>query len=207
LSQGISLGAEPGTLATALPVMVLPSLASEWLKVVPRHANAFSKRCQAELSPSVAKLMLRHHATNPAAFPNPATDLIVRYYCTSASDSSIRRTSKRPVLGRGLGTTGYGLGFAIGRITARAGEQVLEETMRIWLFTLVIVVGIESLGTAVKAQNFPWCAHYAVGGDGMNCGFVSLPQCLANVRGIGGICMRNTQFAPYAPPFGPGPIP
>ena len=79
--------------------------------------------------------------------------------------------------------------------------------MRILLFTLAIVLGIEALGTAVKAQNFPWCAHYATDAGDVNCGFVSLPQCLATLTGIGGICMRNTQFAPYAPPYGPGPVP
>jgi hypothetical protein len=86
------------------------------------------------------------------------------------------------------------------------GGQILEAAMRI-LFTLAIVLGIEALGTAVEAQNYPWCAHLATDAGDVNCGFVSLPQCLADVSGIGGICMRNTQFAPYAPAIGPGPVP
>jgi hypothetical protein len=79
--------------------------------------------------------------------------------------------------------------------------------MRILLFTLAIVLGIGAFSTAVKAQNYPWCAHYATDAGDVNCGFVSLPQCQADVSGIGGICMRNTQFAPYAPAIGPGPTP
>jgi hypothetical protein len=79
--------------------------------------------------------------------------------------------------------------------------------MRILLYTSAIVLALESIGTAVHAQDFPWCAHYSTGDSGgVNCGFVSLPQCLRTLNGIGGICMRNTQFAPYAPAFGPGPL-
>jgi hypothetical protein len=87
------------------------------------------------------------------------------------------------------------------------GGQSLEATMRILLYSLAIVLGLESIG-AVDAQNYPWCANYSSGDSGgVNCGFVSLPQCLRTLNGIGGICMPNTQFAPYAPPFGPGPLP
>lgn len=57
-------------------------------------------------------------------------------------------------------------------------------------------------GTPASAQNYPWCAYYSggLGGGGTNCGFVSFEQCMATVSGVGGVCMRNTQFVP---PVGP----
>lgn len=109
---------------------------------------------------------------------------------------------------RGPGTTDIAWGSLSVGATERAGGQILEAAVRILLLTLAIVLGIETLSTAVNAQNYPWCAHYSTGDSGgVNCGFVSLPQCLTNLSGIGGICMRNTQFAPYAPAVGPAPVP
>ncbi len=79
--------------------------------------------------------------------------------------------------------------------------------MKIFLYISAIMLGLGSIGTSVHAQNYPWCAHYSTGDSGgVNCGFVSLPQCLSALSGIGGICMRNTQFAPYAHAFGPGTV-
>jgi hypothetical protein len=48
-----------------------------------------------------------------------------------------------------------------------------------------------SLST-IGAHAAPWCSDYSGrGGGGSNCGFYSFDQCLANVRGIGGFCVRN----------------
>ncbi len=47
--------------------------------------------------------------------------------------------------------------------------------------------------TAAQAREYPWCARYDWSTS--NCGFVSFEQCLATVRGIGGICERNPRYA------------
>ncbi len=74
--------------------------------------------------------------------------------------------------------------------------------MRILLFVLGILVGIAAIGTRAEAQNYPWCAYYSGGDDdggGTNCGFTTFEQCMATVSGIGGFCMRNTQYQPPGP--------
>jgi Protein of unknown function (DUF3551) len=65
-----------------------------------------------------------------------------------------------------------------------------------------IAAAMSVLGTPAQAQNYPWCAQYSSGplGGAMNCCFVSFPQCMATVSGIGGFCVRNTL---YQPPAGP----
>jgi Protein of unknown function (DUF3551) len=49
--------------------------------------------------------------------------------------------------------------------------------------------------SSIGAYAAPWCSEYSGGGTGggggSNCGFYSFDQCLANVRGIGGFCVRN----------------
>ena len=51
--------------------------------------------------------------------------------------------------------------------------------------------------TAAQAQNYPWCSQYtgSMGGS-MNCGFSTFAQCMANVSGIGGFCIRNDTYQP-----------
>ncbi|GIK82560.1 MAG: DUF3551 domain-containing protein [Pseudorhodoplanes sp.] len=44
-----------------------------------------------------------------------------------------------------------------------------------------------------QAREYPWCARYDW--TTYNCGFVSFQQCLATVRGIGGICEPNPRYA------------
>jgi hypothetical protein len=64
-----------------------------------------------------------------------------------------------------------------------------------------ILVGAATLGalaaTAAHAQNYPWCSQYtgSMGGS-MNCGFSTYAQCMANVSGIGGFCIRNDTYQP-----------
>jgi hypothetical protein len=53
--------------------------------------------------------------------------------------------------------------------------------------------------STTNAQNAPWCAHYDFGSDeSVNCGFVSFDQCLGDVRGVGGFCMRNNTYVPVS---------
>jgi hypothetical protein len=54
------------------------------------------------------------------------------------------------------------------------------------------VIGVATmLATAVKAQNYPWCAIYK--GGGTNCGFTTFQQCLSTV-GQAGICIQNSMY-------------
>ena len=71
--------------------------------------------------------------------------------------------------------------------------------MKAALFVSAVLIGLAGIGgTPARAQNYPWCAYYSgsMGGGGTNCGFVTFEQCMATVSGIGGLCMRNTQFVP-----------
>ena len=68
--------------------------------------------------------------------------------------------------------------------------------MRLLPFMLGIFVSIVGIGTRAEAQNYPWCAQYSAGGDGMNCGFTSFQQCLADISGIGGFCIQNNTYQP-----------
>jgi Protein of unknown function (DUF3551) len=70
--------------------------------------------------------------------------------------------------------------------------------------TAAAIIAAAVLGAAApaQAQNYPWCAYYAMGDDGggTNCGFVSFEQCMATLSGMGGFCVQNNQ---YHPPTGP----
>ena len=66
--------------------------------------------------------------------------------------------------------------------------------MRILLFLFAIAAGAAAMGPSAHAQNYPWCAYYGGNFGGTNCGFASFAQCRAAVSGIGGECMRNTQY-------------
>jgi hypothetical protein len=78
----------------------------------------------------------------------------------------------------------------------------MKSLMFLFLFLFFVaatLVAAAALGTPAQAQNYPWCAYYSGhGGGGTNCGFSSFQQCMATVRGIGGMCNRNTQYAPSA---------
>jgi uncharacterized protein DUF3551 len=61
--------------------------------------------------------------------------------------------------------------------------------MRLLLITVVTFAAIVCIEKSADAQNGEWCAYYNLGEmGGRNCGFATLQQCLANVRGIGGNC-------------------
>ena len=63
--------------------------------------------------------------------------------------------------------------------------------------TMLIAAGWLLIGgNASNAQTYPWCAIYNDKYGAWNCGFVTFEQCLATVRGIGGICGQNPAFQP-----------
>jgi hypothetical protein len=70
--------------------------------------------------------------------------------------------------------------------------------MRRFLLVLGVFLVTIGVGSSAQAQNYPWCANYA-GYGGENCGFTTVAQCMATVRGNGGFCEQNTQYVPSAP--------
>ena len=46
-------------------------------------------------------------------------------------------------------------------------------------------------GFAQSAYDYPWCAIYTKTSGATSCYCASFQQCMATIRGIGGICIRN----------------
>jgi hypothetical protein len=78
--------------------------------------------------------------------------------------------------------------------------------MKPLLFILGIFAAIVSVEKPAEARDYPWCAYYNFGdgggGGAENCGWATIEQCLATVRGIGGSCGPNPMYQPA-----PGPHP
>lgn len=69
--------------------------------------------------------------------------------------------------------------------------------MRLLLLALGTSIAVFAANNPADAQNYPWCSQYSGrGGGAMNCGFSTFEQCMANVSGIGGFCIRNTLYVP-----------
>ena len=66
--------------------------------------------------------------------------------------------------------------------------------MKVCLVASAIGLAIAGGAAPAAAQSYPWCGYYSVNGGAENCGFSSFEQCLTALGGIGGICMRNTQY-------------
>jgi Protein of unknown function (DUF3551) len=62
-----------------------------------------------------------------------------------------------------------------------------EATMRTIILILLALVGMSL--TSTDADAGAWCATYRRGVS--NCGYSSMEQCLATVRGLGGFCRPN----------------
>ena len=70
--------------------------------------------------------------------------------------------------------------------------------MRLLLFILVILAAGVWVKKPAEAQNGGWCAYLNGGGHdgGRECGFATLQQCLAEVRGVGGNCGPSPYYQP-----------
>ena len=78
--------------------------------------------------------------------------------------------------------------------------------MRLSIFILGVFVAV-CAETPAEAQNGGWCAYLNFGGHGgvRNCGFATLQQCLAEVRGVGGNCSPSPYYQrPYYRRYRPG---
>lgn len=87
-------------------------------------------------------------------------------------------------------------------------DSEAEHVMRILLLILVVFAAGTSIEKPAQAQGGGWCADLNMGGHGgaRNCGFATLQQCLAYVRGIGGSCSpspyhERPNFGPYRPVY------
>jgi hypothetical protein len=78
--------------------------------------------------------------------------------------------------------------------------------MRPLLVTLGCFAAALWIAQPAEAQSGGWCAYlnYAYGGQRI-CGFATLQQCLAEVRGVGGNCSPSPYYEPpYSPRVRPG---
>jgi len=66
--------------------------------------------------------------------------------------------------------------------------------MRLLLLVAATCVGLVGMEKSAEAQNYPWCAQYGTGFEGVNCGFTTYQQCMDTVSGIGGFCMQNNTY-------------
>jgi len=77
--------------------------------------------------------------------------------------------------------------------------------MRASLALMTAALPFLLMPASAQAQNYPWCAQYAILGS-VNCGFVTLEQCNAALSGNGGYCAPNpflrssVEFLPPARP-------
>jgi hypothetical protein len=51
-------------------------------------------------------------------------------------------------------------------------------------------LSLSSIASSATVDPYPWCANYGTPG-GTNCGFVTIEQCRATIRGMGGFCEPN----------------
>jgi Protein of unknown function (DUF3551) len=70
--------------------------------------------------------------------------------------------------------------------------------MRISLLILAVLAVDVCFESPAEAQSGGWCAYLDGGGHdgGRECGFATLQQCLATVRGVGGNCSPSPYYEP-----------
>jgi hypothetical protein len=69
-----------------------------------------------------------------------------------------------------------------------------------------LALGTLLAGCTARAQEGAWCAYAGGRDDYQDCGYYTLQQCVASVRGVGGACRPNPRGG-YGPRYGgpPGP--
>jgi Protein of unknown function (DUF3551) len=61
----------------------------------------------------------------------------------------------------------------------------------------VALIGLCASADYASARDYPYCAVRGGRGSYESCGYLSLAQCLATVRGAGGYCQPNPRFVGY----------
>jgi len=74
--------------------------------------------------------------------------------------------------------------------------------MRMWAAVSTIAV-LFVIGAGAPARAAAWCAWFTGYDYSYDCGYYTLEQCSATVRGVGGYCSPNAYAAP--PPYPPPP--
>jgi hypothetical protein len=76
--------------------------------------------------------------------------------------------------------------------------------MRVICAAIAVLIAACGVDPAAAQTTYPWCAVYGGNGDsggGENCGFSTLPQCMATVSGVGGFCRQSSWYTgPVAQP-------
>ncbi len=76
--------------------------------------------------------------------------------------------------------------------------------MRATIATALMAVAflVTAARPGAAAYDLPWCAQFYMQGQVKSCAYVTYEQCLATIRGVGGVCVRNAAVPPY-PPYAP----
>jgi hypothetical protein len=144
-----------------------------------------------------ARAQRDHGALSREAFRVDDTEAMVRLIHVRLSSATSLPSPRRPVA-TPLSKFPPNLTL-LASLEIKIGSDLIREgAMKILMFALAIAVETGLIVTRAQARNYPWCAYYSAEDASVSCGFVSFEQCLTTVRGIGGICMRNTQYTPYA---------
>jgi hypothetical protein len=79
--------------------------------------------------------------------------------------------------------------------------------MRAIIFiTLVPAVALVVAPRPVSAAyNLPWCAQLYTPWYVRSCAYETYEQCLATIRGVGGVCIGNPNYAPAPAPVSAPP--
>jgi Protein of unknown function (DUF3551) len=64
--------------------------------------------------------------------------------------------------------------------------------------TAAALVGLCASVEDAGARDYPYCAMRGGRGSYESCGYLTLAQCLATVRGSGGYCQPNPRFVGYS---------
>ena len=59
------------------------------------------------------------------------------------------------------------------------------------------------VGAGAPLQAAPWCAWFTGYSYSNDCGYYTLAQCVATIRGVGGYCAPNVYAQPLPYPLGP----
>jgi hypothetical protein len=83
-------------------------------------------------------------------------------------------------------------------ITVSTNQQE-EQSMRISAFVALVLTAAAAFAPrpAAAAYDLPWCAQY-YDSNITSCAFTSYQQCMATISGIGGLCIQNFRYPPYA---------
>jgi Protein of unknown function (DUF3551) len=93
------------------------------------------------------------------------------------------------------------------RVDNIAEKVIMANVSKLIFGAAIAVVAAFGIEKPTQAQSGGWCAYFDEGGGGgdRECGFATLQQCLADVRGVGGNCSPSPYYeAPNYYRYPPG---